>query len=834
MSNPDEDEDLLNLTTYWIQGSQDSVWANIESHDDPLRAIRHLQLLIIDDKHDELRLIMARMSPISGETEYSHMASFEGGNASEPDDADIASALEKTRPWDPDYESLEFPQMSFWQDEKENDRQGTLMDLGQLHQENLAGPDHAETENKPADEEMIGSAPITPLPRRHRVETRRNPSSGRDLSRTEPRPARKRVAPLFSGLLAGTATLALAFGLAEPETGKRMLAAAEHEVQLLMPSPSLAALIRENRLPDVQKALARGADPNSKDMLDKPMLVIAAERGAYRIMDSLYHAGADPHLALESGNSIMQEWAAAGDIGAIQRSLEAGIPPDSLHITGKCLTPLSTAIANGRLRTSILLVEGGASLAPLEGCSSGPLQLAMLQPDILHRLSILKDRIAVEQASASQTDEPELILISDDRAVARPKTSSAESVEPVDTTVITQEAPKEEPPRNILAQALLDIERLPESEQERTDTAKQPSSPQPTAKVAMLKDSPVKDVSDAPVLDGDKLAGYLKAAIDQADLTSARHLINNWPGKLNPKEIQFLASDKWGSGLRDALDYALIRGQFQISRILYDHGFRPSDQMLHLALDNSADRTFEKAAFFLIRSGAEVNGKQDGLTPLMRALIRGNPELVSELLSAGARTDIAAANGETALDFARRSGRDEMIALIGEESGSEDYRTVMMGLSWSDRRKDLKGRLKECRSLMEGFTSCKLANVEWLPASVSIIAQFDDRNDGRLSALQIDSQLMDSPDQAKQLFEQVADAISKRLPGNITPHQSRAALDGPDFFSSLQPGSNGGAYFNYWSDQDKSRPVYIHLKLSGYDAARGYYRILIGNPYRAG
>ena len=55
-----------------------------------------------------------------------------------------------------------------------------------------------------------------------------------------------------------------------------------------------------------------------------------------------------------------------------------------------------------------------------------------------------------------------------------------------------------------------------------------------------------------------------------------------------------------------------------------------------------------------------------------------------------------------------------------------------------------------------------------------------------------------------------------------------------EFFDGLRPGVDRGNYSSYWSDDNRSRPVFVHLKLSGFKKDSGFYRILIGNPFRAG
>ena len=910
MDEQQSDETLLSLSSYWIQGRQGEIWQNIECHRDPLRAVRHMQLLIINDRHDELRLILARASAVTGEVEYSHMASFEGGGAKTPDEGDFQDALDQTRPWDPDHAEAELPQMKLWPEEKNSGEQAPLMDLRDLHRKNMraeiAGISLAEEdlplpgeaaapEGEPAafgdpaaDDQPFPEAEFIPQPDRWRSKPPlrhpdhpRQPASHQSPQNASPlqdspaptpagagrpphRKGRARRFALYSGLVASAAALGLALAISHPDRSTRLVMDLNDRVQLMLPDPSLASLIRAGDLPAVQIALARGANPNMTDLDGMPVLMVAADRQAYPIMDSLIQAGADPHARLPDGSSILHQWAKAGDLGAVRRVLENGVPADSGRITEKCLSPLSTAIAHGRLRTSLALARGGASLDGLEGCAQGPMDLAASHPDIYDRLSALE---AARQSSSTPpppTEERQLLMVHDGRPV--------EAVEPAAGTqaAAVQAAPagNEEMPAgsNILAAALDRLEQLPDTEdtappgEDGPQVALLPETSAPAAEPSLTPDvtpdvtrgaAPAGEpdisglairpperpeapaTSGEPLLDAGKLSDYIRNAIDRRDQASLRHLVRNWPGHVNRDEVKAFASDKWGSGMRPAVDYALIKGQFEAAKILMDAGFRPTGQLLHLALDNHADPKFATVTDFLLRAGADVNSPFNGMSPLMRAVVRADGGTVDRLLRAGADIAYQTDSGETVLDFAQKTGRAEILKQITIAYHEDRIRPVLFGLSWNDRLEDVKNRLRQCRSLAEGFTACKLDSPDWLPDS-TVIAQFDDRQGGRLASIQVDSSLMNSPETAKARFDEVAQEIQERLPAAIPPHVTRQALEGPDFFTSLQPGSNAGAYFNYWSDQGKNLPVFIHLKLSGFDAGSGYYRVLIGNPFQAG
>lgn len=67
----------------------------------------------------------------------------------------------------------------------------------------------------------------------------------------------------------------------------------------------------------------------------------------------------------------------------------------------------------------------------------------------------------------------------------------------------------------------------------------------------------------------------------------------------------------------------------------------------------------------LVERGADVNARAwSGWTPLKAAIQDGHPEAVKYLISRGADPHLPDANGETALDLARRLKRTELIPLL--------------------------------------------------------------------------------------------------------------------------------------------------------------------------
>lgn len=82
--------------------------------------------------------------------------------------------------------------------------------------------------------------------------------------------------------------------------------------------------------------------------------------------------------------------------------------------------------------------------------------------------------------------------------------------------------------------------------------------------------------------------------------------------------------------------------------------------LLALAIKMNSKEIFQK----LIDEKADLNKICDGKTPLMFAAKYGNTELAKKLLTNGAKKDMKTSAGYTALDYARKYEKPEMIKLL--------------------------------------------------------------------------------------------------------------------------------------------------------------------------
>ncbi|MEQ8602738.1 MAG: ankyrin repeat domain-containing protein [Marivibrio sp.] len=943
---------------FWIQGRTGVYWQNLEHDEDGQRAIARLGELVGDGRYDELRLIQAEISPITGASDYLHIVTVRDGRVLAPNQDEFASRGPYA---EAEAESApeEMPQLLLWPEADDPDdpaRQHALpltdpaganlsapsakpgpptpgrgaerrledgsWDIGgwrisdEAHaalaaaREERAERDEGETATERASGGLAVEAEDAAVFGHRRAGGARASRPRRNDPNAAPRRAggARRLIPespgrrfaLLSGVFAGAVALGLTLAASAPEKAAQLYAAAIMDVTRLAPQPSLEEAVAAGDLAAVSRRLSAGADPNGRDREGAPLLLRAARSGNLQTVTLLLQAGADPTLPGPDGRTVLHRAAAEGRALALARMLDAGAPVDLAGGVYGCLTPLALAAANGKPRAASLLAERGASLAPQPNCDAGPMEIAAGHPPVLARLEQIRaereallrlaagprpplqaptttptltdageapetpsapvaaplGQVAALSLQETVVDPPPIVgndLLDEAIGAASDPAPSAPAARPPGQSGASQPAaPQSVAPQPAASQ--LAAPQVDAARDGRAPSMEDPDAPLETVEVAALevkaapppappvmpriKPDPPPASAAAPSappsqpVTPDTLAARIATAIDRGEAGEVARLADQL-GRTQLAALTTVADDRYGAGERALVDHAVLRGRRRIADMLIERGLAPTPVALHAAVANADRPELAGTAAWLVERGVDVNARHEGLTPLMRAALRGRADLAETLLAAGADPGAATEDGRVASDFARRAGRPALQETLLLAAQEERYRALMLGFSWTDTLASLDQRTEVCKDIGDDFTACKLQTDPWLDDAAVVVGQFDRRAGDRLVALQIDSRPFTDPTAAKRRFEEVASAIESRLPSDHGGFTNRRAPDGGSFFRALRPEINQGAYFGYWPDHDRARPVFVHLKLAGIDDARGFYRIVIGNPFRA-
>ena len=126
----------------------------------------------------------------------------------------------------------------------------------------------------------------------------------------------------------------------------------------------------------------------------------------------------------------------------------------------------------------------------------------------------------------------------------------------------------------------------------------------------------------------------------------------------------------WANGLRRAAG----RGHVDVVRLLVDTGVEvecvDGDGKTALCSASRGGRV-DVVRALVGEGGADVNkAGRGGWTPLMWASLEGKEDAVRVLLELGADVGVREDEGETALDVARRTGRNGIVAVLEEWDGA--------------------------------------------------------------------------------------------------------------------------------------------------------------------
>lgn len=937
--------------TFWIQGRTGRYWQNLESLESDKAVIVRLGSLIGEDRYDELRLIQAHISQITGETVFKTIVTIKDGQVIDSalpnaqglfgirfaDEQQAQSEREtplagqrlphatpQSQPAEPvsrdtslaettaadgladliarptngeDGQTEHHPQLRFWPTPKPENLQGQLSLNGEtnwiqdtqaaiaeeegVHPDSqskseplttdevvdqlvaewqLPGVDHREgnqpyfessapnarRETRQSSDQRDGSN--ARRPRRTTVDRRLQNKSRRAKDRSKKRASTAGRAALMSGVFAGALATGLAISAISPDFAGRFFAGISGQITDILPKTDLVSAVATGDIQSVRARLAEGVDPNSSDQSGSPALLIAAQAENLAAVSLLLQAGADPTAYTPDGISILHALASEGRSQALARMLDAGAPVDLAGGQYGCLTPLSVAAASGRVRVASILAERGASLSSREGCTAGPMEIAAAHPHVFTRLEQIRaERDAYRGQASGQDDvvpqtEAEAIQEPDQSTVTFAQQALSAASSPSTGSLLLgasledqQEVPGEA--AQVLESATNTIDESGENVSLRDQVAAVlPSLEQEAGSDAEVFLPPSKP-PPPPVLqnsfDPRVFSTRLRSAIDAGEQNIVVALLGDKPAGFALDDARYTVEDSFGSGVRTALEHAALSGRSDIVRLLAGDGATVAPKLVHQIVQHADRPLMTDVLSVLLEQGANPNALVEGLTPLMRASLKGDLQTAYMLMAFGADPSVVSTDGRLASDFARDAGRSDLEERLVLASREPDYSELMMGLSWSDTLATMRDKVEVCKDLGDDFTACKLDIPTWMEDAKSVIAQFDRKASDRLVALQIDSRPISSVPSAIARFDAARRAIQAKIPAGHNGFLTTEIQDNQTLFTDLRPEVNRARYFTYWPDEDRRRPVFVHLKLNGLNEEQGFYRIVIGNPFRA-
>lgn len=866
------DNDSNKTRSFWIQGRSGPHWQNLENITESQAAILRLGELVSQDRYDELKLLESRFSPITGETDYLHVVTIRDRQVIEQPDPGAPVQQEITNQivipenqmvlWGDDSEEAKDHQSDFWHiEETKHEKTETASDEQAQKEpflsrsadksEFAAGPLETEADTTEPDgpkENAISLLAGLAERRSQRQAARHTP--GRQGRSSNPEKHMNRGV-LLSGALAGAFSVGLVIAAMNPQSASSIFEA------LLQTDPAtkststfnLASAVTSDNPQSVRQALIAGADPNQRDSDGLPVLLKAARGGLPLSVDLLLQAGADPGMPVFDGRSVLHLTASEGLSEPLRLMLRSGAEPDLSGGPHGCLTPLGLAAANGKIRAVGILTDFNATLDPLPGCDVSPLELASAYPVVRSRLeataaarrNLASFGTVAPIVPTTTVSLPLSLDVPESKADQQPSAPVAVDIKPSEESETTEpqapvivnifeaEGANLPEPVNLASltpQSTLEVAALTYA----PATYEAPRAPtRPSTVITDLEIESTNSITADIRLDSELTRLIQDEGVDalQATLDTHRESID-----LVALEIPVLENGELS--FLNPVDYAVLSGKLGHAQTLIKAGGQPSTELLHNVVDRQNEGPLHPALHFLLKNDADTNSLQDGVTPLMRAARNNDDRTTTLLLAYGADPKVISDSGLKAADIAASNKSVDIQEKLAIAEVGNAYDPLMFGLSWYDTIDKVRSRAEVCKPVSDGFLACKLSVPSWLEDTSAVIAQFDTHNGDRLVALQIDSKLFSNELEARKKFDDAVARIDEYVPANQPGFAVQELAKGMPYFESLKPSVNISNYYHYWPDEDRAKPVYLHLKMIGHTTRQGFFRLIIGNPFRIG
>jgi hypothetical protein len=151
----------------------------------------------------------------------------------------------------------------------------------------------------------------------------------------------------------------------------------------------LGKAVQKQDVRTVMDLLERGADPNAKNIVGRPVLVEAAARSCHEIVGVLLKKGADPNERSEDGSTALLKAVMAGDVETVKALAAGGADVNATVEKGLMngMTPLMMAALEHAEIVQVLLAKGADVNAKTKtGLTALSLARQSKRPDIVRLL----------------------------------------------------------------------------------------------------------------------------------------------------------------------------------------------------------------------------------------------------------------------------------------------------------------------------------------------------------------------------------------------------------------------------------------------------------------
>ncbi|MTI10437.1 hypothetical protein [Curvivirga aplysinae] len=152
----------------------------------------------------------------------------------------------------------------------------------------------------------------------------------------------------------------------------------------------------------------------------------------------------------------------------------------------------------------------------------------------------------------------------------------------------------------------------------------------------------------------------------------------------------------------------------------------------------------------------------------------------------------------------------------------EDF---ILGMTWESSKSDIQENIVRCIPVTESIEGCRLNFQSWLPNTRHVIGLFDEKENGNLIAIQIDSIPFNSNQEILDSFNGASRVISEKTSNFNAAFKEQLVTDSSNMILLLNSDTKQ-RHFRHWSLTSIQIPADIHSSIKLLDSSTAFYRTL--------